>query len=57
MAFEFVLIGLVTVTIVSFSRRTQTKLKDLEKQVQTLQESLDRMTPKASGAQPSDAKP
>lgn len=55
--FELVLVALIAAAIGGFSRRTLTRVTDLEKQVQTLQRSLGGATPQGSATQPARAKP
>ncbi len=57
MTFEIILVVLVVAAIGGFSRRTLTKVKELEKQVQTLQQTLSRPIPQGSGTQPAGPKP
>jgi deoxycytidine triphosphate deaminase len=56
-AFELLMVGIALVTIASFSKRTQSQVRELEIKVQTMQQNLDRLTPKGPAAQPFTGKP
>jgi hypothetical protein len=46
MAFEIVMIGITIFTIINFSKHTQDQMKELQTQVKTLQQALERIVPK-----------
>lgn len=55
--FEIFMVGIVVAAIASFSMRTQSNVKELQKQIQTLQQNLDRLTSKGSVNQAPTSKP